>query len=290
MKLGIPLGWPETAAWIGPEVGRVARLADEAGLDSIWTADHLFQIPVTSLPRESPMLEAFAALAYIAGQTSRIRLGALVTCVAYRHPGMLLKAVTSLDVLSGGRVTFGVGAGWDVEEARSLGIPFPPTAERFERLEELLRIAHQMWRDDELPFEGAHYLMARPLNSPNSIQRPHPPILIGGSGEQKTLRLVARYADACNFFDLPGRFGVDLTHKLDVLRSHCEAEGRDFDAIEKTTLTAFEPGDRSTALLRHIGELRAMGIDHVILMGPRFEWGEDLGAVLSIIDDVHAVA
>lgn len=289
MKLGIPLGWPQTVADIGPEVSRVARLADEAGLDSIWTADHLFQIPVTSLPRESPMLEGYAALAYIAGQTQHIQLGAMVTCVTYRHPGMLIKAMTSLDVLSGGRVTFGVGAGWDVEEASALGIPFPPTAERFERLEELLQIAQQMWRGDESPFEGEHYQLPRPLNSPNTLQRPHPPILIGGSGEQKTLRLVAQYGDACNFFDLPGPYAVDLNHKLDVLRSHCDAVGRDFDEIEKTTLTAFDPGEHPDALLRHIGDLGALGVDHVILMAPRFEWGEDLGVVLSIVDDVHSI-
>jgi F420-dependent oxidoreductase-like protein len=293
VKLGIPLAWPHPAAEIGPEVGRIARLADEAGLDSIWTADHLFQIPVTRLPRESPMLEAYAALAFIAGQTRRIRLGAMVTCVAYRHPGMLIKAVTSLDVLSGGRVIFGVGAGWDVEEARSLGVPFPPTAERFERLEELLRIAKQMWRGDATPFEGKHYHLARPLNSPNTLQRPHPPILIGGSGERKTLRLVAQYADACNFFDMPGRAESDLPHKLAVLKSHCDAVGRDFAEIETTTLTAFDLGeDRRSSLRRlveHIGDLASLGISHVILVGPLFEWGRDLDAVISIVDEVHAI-
>jgi F420-dependent oxidoreductase-like protein len=293
MKLGIPLAWPESAADIGPEVGRIARLADEAGLDSIWTADHLFQIPVTFLPRQSPMLEAYATLAFIAGQTRRIHVGAMVTCVAYRHPGVLLKALTTLDVLSGGRVIFGAGAGWDIEEARALGIPFPPTAERFERLEELLQIAHQMWRGDETAYDGRYYQLARPLNSPNSLQRPHPPILIGGSGERKTLRLVAQYADACNFFDMPGRVEVNLPHKLDVLRSHCDAIGRDYADIELTTLTAFDLGEQRTSELRrlvdHIGELAALGISHVILTGPRFEWSADLDAVLSIVDDVHAI-
>ena len=293
MKLGIPLCWPEDPMAIGPEVARIARVADEGGLDSIWTADHLFQIPVTRLPRESPMLEAYAALAYIAGHTRSIHLGALVTCVAYRHPGMLLKAVTSLDVLSGGRVIFGAGAGWDVEEARALGIPFPPTAERFERLEELLQLAHQMWRGDESPFQGRHYQLARPLNSPNTLQRPHPPIMLGGSGERKTLRLVAEYADACNLFDLPGQFKVDIEHKLDVLRSHCDAVGRDYDEIEKTTLTEFDLGeDRRGGLRRlveRLHELAALGIGHVILTGPRFEWGQDFDDVLSIVDEVHAI-
>jgi F420-dependent oxidoreductase-like protein len=293
MKLGIPLGWPNDAAGIGPEVARVARCADEAGLDSLWTADHLFQIPVTELPREAPMLEAYATLAYLAGHTTRIKLGALVTCVAYRHPGMLVKAVTSLDVLSGGRVVFGVGAGWDVEEARSLGIPFPPTAERFERLEELLQIARHMWSDDETPFDGEHYHLARPLNSPNSLQRPHPPIMIGGGGERKTLRLVAQYADACNFFDLRPPFAVDLPHKLEVLRAHCEDVGRDAATIEKTTLTFFDPGpDRGRQqrqLVAHLEHLAYLGIDHAILVAPDFEWGDQLDAVLDIVDDVHAI-
>jgi F420-dependent oxidoreductase-like protein len=295
VKLGIPLCWPDQAADIGPEVGRIARTADRAGLDSLWTADHFFQIPVTGLPREYPMLEGYAAVAYALGQTERIHVGTMVTCVAYRHPGQLIKAATSLDVLSGGRFVFGVGAGWDAEEAHSLGLPFPPTAERFERLEELLLIAAQMWRGDETPFEGRHYRLARPLNSPNSLQRPHPPILVGGSGEVRTLRLVAEHADACNFFDLPAPWGLDLRHKLDVLRAHCDAVGRDYDEIEKTTLTGFDLGggrDRADGLRRlvdHLHELAALGFGHVIVSGPRFEWGADLDAVLSIVDEVHAI-
>jgi F420-dependent oxidoreductase-like protein len=296
MKIGIPLGWPDAPAAIGPEVVRLARRAEEAGLDSLWTADHLFQIPVTGLRRESPMLEAYATVGYVLGQTSRIAVGAMVTCVAYRHPGMLLKAVTTLDVLSGGRVILGLGAGWDEEEARSLGIPFPPTGERIERLEETLRIARHMWAGDASPFAGTHYRLERPVNSPPALQRPHPPILVGGSGERRTLRLVAQYADACNFFDLPAPFAEDLPHKLDVLRAHCEAVGRDYDAIEKTTLTAFDLSDGRAAGLRrlaaHVEELAGLGIGHVILMGPRFDWGDGLGdldAVLSVADDLRAV-
>lgn len=293
MKLGIPLGWPQEAAGIGPEVERVARRADEAGLDSLWTADHLFQIPVTSLPRESPMLEAYATVAYVLGVTSRIQVGAMVTCVAYRHPGMLLKAVTSLDVLSGGRVALGLGAGWDEEEARALGLPFPPTAERFDRLEEVLCLAHRMWAGDTRPFAGRHYHLERPLNSPPALQSPHPPILVGGSGERRTLRLVARYADACNLFDIPAPYGVDLRHKLDVLRAHCEDVGRDYDTIEKTTLTVFDPGPdlRSgrRTLVRHIEGLAGLGIGHVVLMGPRFDWGDDLDALLAITGDLRAI-
>jgi len=294
MKLGITLSWP----WgdpreIAPEVTRIARAADEAGVDSLWTADHFFQIAAARLPREAPMLEAYTLLAYVAARTERIRIGPMVTCAVYRHPGMLVKAVTSLDVLSGGRVLFGVGAGWDVEEATSLGIPFPPTAERFERLEEVLQIAGQMWAGDESPFRGRHYELRRPLNSPNSIQRPHPPIFIGGGGERRTLRLVARYADGCNLFDLPGLLEVDVAHKLDVLRAHCADVGRDFDEIETSTLTGFDlDGDSvagQKAIVRRAEELAALGVRHIILLGSRFEWGADLDRILELVDDIHAI-
>lgn len=313
MKIGIGVtnfSWPEPASEMGATVAHIARTADEAGFDSIWTMDHLFQIRLTGLPPEAPMLEAYATLAFIAGQTRRIRLGTMVTSVSYRHPGVLIKIVTSLDVLSGGRMILGVGAGapynippdLSLEEARTrghevagLGIPFPSLAERFERLEELLQIAHQMWRGDERPFEGRHYRLARPLNSPNSLQRPHPPILIGGSGERKTLRLVAQYADACNLFDLPGTgFQDNLRQKLDVLRQHCRDVGRDYAEIEKTCASAFDLGeDRSEGLRRlveHLHGLASVGIDHVLLTPPG-PWDEStLDAVASIVPEVHRIA
>src|ERR1700760_1741903 len=237
MKVGISISnfsWPIPLIDFGPTVARIARTADEAGIDSLWVMDHFFQIRVTGEPTEAPITEAYATLSFLAGQTQRATLGTLVTSVSYRHPGVLLKTVTALDVLSGGRAVLGIGAGapWNPEpagpgtrfEAEGLGIPFPPLAERFERLEETLQIAHQMWRDDETPFRGRHYDLARPLNSPNSLQRPHPPILIGGSGERKTLRLVAKYGDACSLFDLPGsQFADNIEHKLGVLRRHCPA-------------------------------------------------------------------
>src|SRR6266436_6628716 len=246
MKLGIGITtFPWPAEQIGPVVSGIATAADEAGVDSLWVMDHFFQIRLSGLPPESPMPEAYATLGFLGGLTKRIKLGTLVTSVAYRHLGVLVKTVTSLDVLTGGRVIFGVGAGapFNVEpagpgttfEAEGLGIPFPSLAERFERLEEVLQLAHQMWRGDDRPYQGTHYQLVRPLNSPNSLQRPHPPILIGGSGERKTLRLVARYGDMCNLFDLPGAgYADDLNHKLGVLRSHCEDVGRDYGAIEKT--------------------------------------------------------
>ncbi len=304
MKLGITLGgFPlgtETAK-MGPLLSRLARRADEAGFDSLWTMDHFFQIPITGQPPEAPLLEAYAVLAFLAAETRRIRLGTMVTSVAYRHPGVLIKAVTSIDVLSGGRVIFGVGAGAPFNElppGRSprdfetygLGIPFPPLAERFERLEEVVQIALQMWRGDEAPYEGTHYQLLRPLNSPNTLQRPHPPILIAGSGEQKTLRLVARYGDMCNLFDLPGTgFADNLTHKLEVLRSHCEDVGRDYGAIEKTVSTLVEPDADHGRVLAHLAELAGLGIGHAML-SPQGPWDEStLDQVAAIIPDAHAI-
>jgi F420-dependent oxidoreductase-like protein len=306
VKLGIGVtnfSWPASAAEIGPTVAWIARTADEAGVDSLWTMDHFFQIRLSGLPPESPMLEAYATLAFMAGQTRRIRLGTMVTSVAYRHPGVLVKQVTSLDVLSGGRMIFGVGAGAPFNipdgagrdfEAAGLGIPYPSLSERFERLEELLQIAHQMWRSDESPFEGRHYRLTRPLNSPNSLQRPHPPILVAGSGERKTLRLVARYADACNLFDIPGsRFRDDLAHKLQVLEHHCREIGRDPEEIEKTAVSRFSLGDdRGTGLrelVAHLRDLAAVGIEHV-LIDPGVPWDEaTLEAVASIVPQVHDI-
>src|SRR5690348_14794512 len=189
--------------------------------------DHFVQIGAIG-PPEREMLEAYTTLGYLAGCTSRAKLLTLVTGAVYRSPGMLAKIVTTLDVLSGGRAWLGIGAAWNEEESRGLGLPFPPTAERFERLEEALQICLQMWSGDDGPYEGKHYQLARTLNAPQSLQRPHPKILIGGSGERKTLRMVAQYADACNLFASP-----DVGHKLDVLREHCDAIGRNYDDIEK---------------------------------------------------------
>jgi F420-dependent oxidoreductase-like protein len=309
MKLGIGITtFPWPAEQIGPVVSGIATAADEAGLDSLWVMDHFFQIRLSGLPAESPMPEAYATLAFLGGLTKRIKLGTLVTSVAYRHPGVLVKTVTALDVLTGGRVIFGVGAGAPfnpapagpgpgmgrVFEAEGLGIPFPSLAERFERLEEVLQIAHQMWRGDESPYQGRHYQLVRPLNSPNSVQRPHPPILIGGSGEGKTLRLVAQYADACNLFDLPTpEFRDNIVGKLDVLRGHCARVGRDFAAIEKTVTSNFDFGEDpkagAAAFLAHLRELAAAGIDHA-LVSPRQAWDEaTLEAVAAILPEVHAI-
>lgn len=304
MKLGVSLGgFPmgTEAGSMGPLLSRLARRADEAGFDSLWTMDHFFQIPITGQPPEAPLLEAYAVLAFLAAETERIRLGTLVTCVAYRHPGVLIKALTSIDVLSGGRVIFGVGAGAPFNElppgrsprdfeAYGLGIPFPPLAERFERLEEVVQIALQMWRGDESPYEGNHYRLLRPLNSPNTVQRPHPPILVAGSGERKTLRLVALHGDMCNLFDLPGTgFADDLKHKLDVLRSHCEDVGRDYDTVEKTVSSFVDPDADPARVIDHLAELAALGIDHAIV-SPRRPWDEAaLDWAAALVPNVHAI-
>lgn len=234
---------------LGRELAALARTADDAGFDSIGVMDHFFQIGIIG-PPEQDMLEAYTTLGYLAACTSRARLLTLVTGVVYRHPGVLAKIVTTLDVLSGGRAWLGIGAAWNGDEAHGLGIPFPPVAERFERLEEALQICLQMWQGNAQPFRGHHYQLDRPLNHPPAVTRPHPPIMIGGSGERKTLRLVARYAQACNLFP-----GPQLAHKLDVLRAHCEAEGRSYDEIEKTVIYRFDVGERGERVAQVLDEL-----------------------------------
>ena len=216
MKVGLQIpdfSTPRGPEGLGRELANVARTADDAGFEYIAVMDHFFQIPVVG-PAEKEMLEAYTTLGYLAACTSHATLVTLVTAAFYREPGVLAKIVTTLDVLSGGRAWLGIGAGWNEEESRGLGIPFPPVGERFERLEETLQICLQMWRGDEEPYRGKHYQLERPLNSPQSLSRPHPPIMIGGGGEKKTLRLVAQYADACNLFA-----GRDEARKLDVLRA-----------------------------------------------------------------------
>ena len=264
MKLGVQVSdftWPDAPRSIGPTFARIARDADQVGLSSLWVMDHFFQIGVNG-PPEHEMLEGYAALAFAAGVTERITLGTLVTGVTYRHPGILVKTVTTLDVLSGGRAWLGIGAAWNEWEHRGLGVPFASTRERFERLEETLQIAQQMWAGDERPFEARHYHLERPLNSPAALSTPHPRILVGGIGEKKTLRLVAQYADACNVFDM----GPDKVQaKYDVIRRHCEAVGRDYDDIEKTVLSRVDFGVESDeSIVDRVGRLRDIGTEHVI--------------------------
>ncbi len=277
MKLGQQVSyfsWPGGPESIGPTFGRIARNADQAGMSSLWVMDHFFQISMIG-PPELDMLECYSALAFAAGQTSNIELGTMVTGVTYRHPGLLIKTVTSLDVLSGGRAWLGIGAAWNEEEHRGLGVPYPATSERFERLEETLQLAHQMWRGDDSPFNGRHYQLERPLNVPQALRRPHPPILIGGGGEKKTLRLVAQYADACNIFDM-GPEAVKA--KYDIIDAHCADVGRDPADISRTVLTRIaltrDGGERlpsgETAIsiaqaVDKLGALAEIGTDTAIL-------------------------
>jgi F420-dependent oxidoreductase-like protein len=230
----------------------IARAAEDAGFSSLWLMDHLFQIRSMGKVEEE-MLESYTTLGYLAACTSRIELGTLVTAVSYRAPGMLLKQVTTLDVLSGGRAWLGIGAGWYEREARGLGLSFPETRARFELLEDTLRLARQMWQGDPSSFYGKRVMLAEPICSPPPLHRPR--VLIGGGGEQRTLRLVARYGDACNFFARLS--AAQLAHKLSVLRGHCAAEGRPYDAIEKTVLTDLNPTRKPPAKI--VDELAAYG-------------------------------
>jgi len=260
MKVGLHISdftWDGGPDALRVHLGEVAHRAEQAGVDRISVMDHVWQIGHLG-PPEHEMLEAYTTLGWLAASTSRVKLLTVVTAVVYRDPGLLAKAVTTLDVLSGGRAMLGIGAAWNEEEARGLGLFFPPLAERFERLEEALRICLQMWSGDDGPFDGKHYHLGATLNSPQSLSRPHPPILIGGAGERKTLRLVARYADACNIFDSP-----ELAHKLDVLREHCANEGRDYAEIEKTAQVRFslgEHGENVAQTIEHLHELAGLGI------------------------------
>lgn len=275
MRIGLQVPsftWPQEESSLGDRFALIAERAEWAGLYSLWVMDHFFQISNIG-PPENEMLEGWSALAFAAGHTNLLRLGTMVTGVTYRHPGLLVKTATTLDVLSNGRAYFGIGAAWNEEEHRGLGVEFPPVSERFERLEETLRIAQQMWTGDESPSEGKYYHLERLLNSPQSVQRPHPPILIGGSGEKKTLRLVAQYADACNLF---GRLGVDtVQQKLGVLREHCDRLGRNYNDIEKTTLDSVNlsrsGGAGTVSAQQMLGTLQSLadiGIEHAIFNMP----------------------
>jgi alkanesulfonate monooxygenase len=263
MDLGLHIAnftWSGGSSTFVDDFRRTAKTAEDVGFTRLSVMDHVWQIGMIG-PPEHEMLEAYTALGYLAAVTDRVQLLAWVTAAVYREPGLLAKEVTTLDVLSKGRAMLGIGAAWNEEESVGLGLPFPRTAERFERLEETLQICLQMWSDSDEPYAGKHYRLARTLNSPQSVQRPHPPILIGGGGEKKTLRLVAQYAQACNLFDSP-----DLARKLEVLRGHCETLGRDYDEIEKTVMGPIDPGpngENVDATLEHLRDLAGLGVTHV---------------------------
>ncbi len=274
MKVGLQINrfaWPGGTEAIGPTLARIATTADESGFDSIWVMDHFFQIRSLG-PATDPMLDGQTTLGFLAAHTKRARVGLLVGGIHYRHPSLWIKAATTLDVLSGGRAWLGLGAGWNQAESEALGFPFAPLGERFEWLEDTLRLAHAMFegeRGTEAAVEGRHLHAGRALNSPQSISRPRVPIMVGGGGEQRTLRLVARYADACNVFGGPER----IAHKFAVLRRHCEDVGRPYEAIERSVLTdvAIEAngsgghGQTPAQIVDRLSELSDAGAQHVIV-------------------------
>jgi len=273
VKIGLQIDsfkWPGGPAEIGPTLGRIARTAEDAGFDSIWVMDHFFQIRGVG-PATDPMLEGWTTLGFLAGLTTRARLGLMVGGIHYRTAGLWAKTATTLDVLSGGRAWLGIGAAWNEEESRGLGFPMPPLGVRFEMLEEMLQMTHALWtgeRGTEGAFDGRHYQASRLLNSPQALTRPHPPIMIGGGGEQKTLRLVAQYADATNVFG----DGPRVAHKYAVLREHCERIGRNYDEIERSNLVDLNVrldgasgGTPPARIVDQFGELADAGVQHVIM-------------------------
>jgi F420-dependent oxidoreductase-like protein len=272
MKIGLQLprfNWPGTPSNTGEMLAEIARTVDQGGFASLWVMDHYYQIAPGLGDEDDPMLEGYSALHYLAGVTKEVKLGTLVAGVIYREPAFLIKQVAGLDVLSGGRAYFGVGAAWYEEEAIGMGFPFPPVSTRFEMLEETLQIAHQMFKDDRSAYKGQHYSLEKPILSPQPLSRPHPPIMIGGMGEKKTLRLVAQYAEACNLFL---RAGMDtLKHKLEVLQTHCDDLDRDYDEIEKTTLGTVhlvDGNDTAESMVETCRQLAALGFDHAIFNMP----------------------
>jgi F420-dependent oxidoreductase-like protein len=277
MKIGLQIPnftWPGGHPEIGPKLAEIARTADDAGFSSVWVMDHFFQIgsrdrAIGLGPAEDEMLEGYSALSYIAGITKNVRLGTLVTGVIYRYPALLVKTVTTLDVLSGGRAYLGIGAAWNEREAKGLGVPFPPVKERFEQLEEALQIAKQMWSGNVGTYNGKHNQLAETISSPQPLSKPHIPIMIGGGGEKKTLRLVAQYADACNLF---ARLGTDgIRGKLDILKEHCEKLGRNYDEIEKTSLDTVHIADGKMSAADVIERCRGLagaGIQQAIFNMP----------------------
>ncbi|GAB2511781.1 LLM class F420-dependent oxidoreductase [Nocardiopsis aegyptia] len=278
MDLGLHVAdftWTGGTPELAPALVRAVRGAEDAGLARVTVMDHFWQLGGAFGPVENAMPEAYTTLGFLAAHTSRVLLHTLVTGVVHRDPGVLAKQVTTLDVLSGGRAGLGIGAAWFEAEARGLGIRFPSTAERFERLEETLRITLQMWSESEEPFEGEHYRLERTLDSPRPLSAPRPYLMIGGSGERRTLRLVARYADACNIFT-----GPEAGHKLRVLRRHCDEVGRDYESVEKTTTLAVEHGTTAHALVRRLLDLRATGFTVVYVYGRGFSDPEELVALL----------
>ena len=273
MLLGLHVAsfsWKQEPARMGETLADLAAAAEEIGASALSVMDHFFQLPNLGGPEE-PMLEGYTTLGYVAGVTSTIHLHLMVGGVTYRYPGLVPKIVTTLDIVSRGRAGFGIGAAWHDREHHALGVPFPSISERFERLEEALQIALQTWSENDGPYEGKHYRLAETIDVPGPVQKPHPPIMVGGGGEKKTLRLVARYADACNLATGPftGVGAEGIAHKLRVLAEHCRAEGRDYDRIEKTIMYLGGPPATGEAKAAFVEEMRAyadLGVDRVMVI------------------------
>src|SRR5580692_128504 len=277
--------WPGGPEAIGPTFATLAETAESIGVRTLSVMDHWFQMEML-WPAEEPMLEGYTALSFAAAKTERLRFRLLVGGVTYRHPGLLAKTVTTLDVLSGGRAELGLGAAWYEREHRGLGVPFPPLKERYERLEETIQICFQMWSDDDGPYEGTHYQLAETLCSPPPLSAPRPRLLIGGGGERKTLRLVATYADACNFIG----DAATVAHKVQVLRAHCHDVGRDPAGIEVTALIMIADEADQDTILREAQALRSAGADAIVVRSTGSEpsqwlettWGPVLPRLASI--------
>ncbi len=265
MKLSVSVtnySWPQRE--IGTRLAHLAGFLDDTAVDTLWVADHLLQADPSCGPDE-PMLEAYTVLGYLAAATSRLRLGTMVTAATFRAPALLIKAVTTLDVLSGGRAWLGIGAGYNTDEASAMGVFMPETGERFARMTELLTLALRMWAGDDGPFRGDYLRLEHPVGSPRPLTSPRPPVLIGGTGERRTLRLVAEYGDACNLFDIPDG-GETIRRKLDVLARHCADVGRPAEEVERTVTTAMQPGESAEALSARCRALGDVGVQHVVVI------------------------
>lgn len=281
MKVSISItnfSWPGPASDIGERLATTARASEAAGLDTVWVADHLVQSDPASRPDE-PMLEAYTTLGFLAGQTRTIRLGTMVTGATFRAPALLIKAVTTLDVLSRGRAWLGIGAGYQNDEASAMGLDSPSVSQRFDALADTVEIANRMWTGDQSAFHGRRHDLDRPIGSPLPVSQPRPRLLIGGTGERRTLRLVAQHADACNLFDIPDG-GATVRRQLSVLGQHCADVGRPIEEIEKTISTALEPDEPVSRFVEHCGSLGEAGIDHVVVITRGTPWTEDAIATL----------
>ena len=279
--------WPDGPHALRQHLSSLAQSLDAAGVHTLWVSDHLWQADPSASPEE-PMLEAYTTLGYLAAATTRLRLGTMVTAATFRAPALLIKAVTTLDVLSAGRAWLGVGAGYNRDEADAMGLFLPPVAERFARVTELLALARQMWNADQAPFHGQYYRLERPISSPQPISAPRIPVLIGGSGERRTLRLVAEYGDACNLFDIPDG-GQTLRRKFEVLAEHCATVGRCYEDIERTVTTVLQPDESTEQLVDRCRALNGLGVDHVVLIGRGRPWQPtDLDTIARTITQLTA--